>query len=57
MARSNFLKKYDLKYDINLNEAEDYDLWVRISRFGKIANIPEVLFLRRVHDENKCLRE
>ena len=31
-------------------------MWVRISRFGKIANIPEVLFLRRVHDENKCLR-
>ncbi|NHZ86772.1 MAG: hypothetical protein GWP19_13005, partial [Planctomycetia bacterium] len=29
-------------------EAEDYDLWSRISRFAKVANIPEILQQKRV---------
>jgi len=33
-----------------LSQAEDYDLWSRISRIASIANIPEVLQQKRVWD-------
>lgn len=31
--------------------AEDYDLWLRLSREGAIANLPQRLMLLRTHDE------
>jgi glycosyltransferase involved in cell wall biosynthesis len=44
----------DLKlfYNSNLMPAEDYDMWIRISDFGKIANLPSVEFNLRTHDRN-----
>lgn len=39
-----------LKYDLNSEKAEDYDLWVRAAIFGaKITNMPEVLLKYRQH--------
>lgn len=39
-------------YDENYKHIEDYDLWCRIARFGKIANLNENLLLYRWHDSN-----
>lgn len=49
LIRSEAIKS--LRYDPALDSAEDYDLWVRAARAGlKLANIPEVLLMYRVHD-------
>lgn len=32
--------------------AEDYDMWIHISRFGKMANLPSIEFNLRTHDSN-----
>jgi glycosyltransferase involved in cell wall biosynthesis len=49
MLRKNFLIKHKLFYDRDFEPAEDYDLWTRIVSKGKLANIPEVLLVYRVH--------
>lgn len=49
--RTSVLKK--LSYDNSFKDgAEDYDLWVRASKITKIASIPKVLVLYRVHPGN-----
>lgn len=41
-----------LRYDKAWEKAEDYDLWERAAEAGwKMVNVPEVLLLYRVHDE------
>lgn len=40
--------KYRKKYE----PAEDYDLWIRIKRFGKIENIPQILTKMRITPES-----
>jgi len=45
MMRSNLVKKVGYYQS---PEAEDYDLWSRISRIAKVANIPEILQQKRV---------
>jgi glycosyltransferase involved in cell wall biosynthesis len=35
-------------YDERLLVAQDYDLWMRLSRITRLANLPEVLVVRRV---------
>ena len=32
--------------------AEDYDMWMKISKFGKMANLPSIEFNLRTHDNN-----
>lgn len=39
-------------YDDKLIRAQDYDLWYRISRVGKVIQIGEVLLKLRIHQEN-----
>ena len=48
MWRKADFDKYDLRYDQKYKTAEDYDLWVRASRYLNIANIPDVLCRYRV---------
>jgi len=55
MMRTGIAK--DLKYDENFQVCEDYDLWYRISRTGKILNLPEFTTLYRVHDNNMSTRK
>ena len=31
------------------NAADDYDLWLRLSETGKLANIPDVLYMYRIN--------
>ena len=46
------LKKEMFYYDETFRTAQDYELWTRIGLKHKLANIPEVLLLRRVHDKS-----
>ena len=50
MIRKSVLDKHQIFYDTNFEPAEDYDLWVKLSKLGKLHNLQEVLFLYRVHD-------
>ncbi|GAB4257066.1 MAG: glycosyltransferase [Deferrisomatales bacterium] len=38
-------------YDESIRFAQDYDLWCRLLPAGQLANLPEVLYRRRVHGE------
>ena len=50
MATSALYEKF--RYNEQAGIAEDYDLWVRMAvRGARMANIPEVLLLYRVHSE------
>ena len=40
------------KYDESFLESEDYDFWLRIARYYKIANLPEYLVMKRFYKEN-----
>lgn len=53
-ASSIFRKKVFLENNLTYKKetfpAEDYDLWSRAVFFGKLVNIPEVLYKYRIHD-------
>lgn len=49
--RRNFLEQYHLRYDPVFRQTQDYELFTRIARLGKIANIPSVLLRYRQHDK------
>jgi len=44
--------QYKLFYNSELMPAEDYDMWMKISKFGKMANLPSIEFNLRTHDNN-----
>ena len=51
---SMFRKDIALKaggFDPNMIQMEDYDFWLRIAKFGKLANLEEVLAFYRVHSQ------
>lgn len=50
IIRKDTLLKNDLKYNINRNCAQDYDLWIRCTQITKLSNIAQVLLLYRNHD-------
>ena len=43
------LIQYHIEYNEELVYAQDYDLWMRISSFGQICTLPEVLLYYRAH--------
>jgi hypothetical protein len=49
MIRTSTLIDNKINYNTAYEPAEDYDLWVRLSRVGLLHNIQEVLLLYRVH--------
>lgn len=49
MMRRDTLQQHGLKYDEQFRHAEDYGLWVQLSRFGKMANLPAVGLHYRLH--------
>ncbi|MNJ97617.1 putative glycosyltransferase EpsE [compost metagenome] len=49
MFRKEIFNTHGLSYDKSMEPAEDYNLWVDISSIGKLANIGEVLFQYRTH--------
>lgn len=50
MIRTEVLKEN--KYDEAYKHVEDYDLWCRIAKLGKVANIDDELLRYRWHDSN-----
>jgi len=49
MLRKSFLDLHDLKYDEAYPVAQDYDLWIRCSKFSDICFCEEPLLTRRKH--------
>jgi len=47
MMRKNLIKENNLYYNSGYKHAEDYELWVRASKYFPISNIKEVLLLHR----------
>ncbi len=39
-------------YDESIDKSQDYELWLRISKNYKLANIPQYLYMWRSHKEN-----
>ncbi len=52
MFRKNEMKKYNLHYNEDFANAEDYDLWSRAIRYLEVYNIPQVLLMYRWHETN-----
>lgn len=49
MMRTDIMRQYGLYYDVSYGYSEDYELWTRLSRVTKLANIPKVLLKYRIH--------
>lgn len=49
MIRRSVLLNHEFRYDPRIGRAEDYDLWSRLIRSGKIATVPEILLDYREH--------
>lgn len=52
LYRKSAVIKYDLFYDKNYVAAMDYELWSRVFRHVKCANLPDVLLKYRWHENN-----
>ena len=51
MLRSSLFSKQGLRFNQEMAPSDDYDFICRVSLLGKLTNIPEVLFLYRIHDK------
>ncbi|SET25538.1 Glycosyl transferase family 2 [Salinibacillus kushneri] len=52
MIRLRTIKKHNLKYNLNYFVAQDYGMWLQISKVGKLAILPEVLLQYRTGHTN-----
>jgi len=50
MMRKSAINSLSVAYDVSKEPAEDYDLWVRLAKVGKLHNIQEVLLNYRYHE-------
>lgn len=50
LIRKEVFSKYGLTYDERYPHAEDYKLWLEISKIGKLANIEQSCVYYRIHD-------
>jgi glycosyltransferase involved in cell wall biosynthesis len=50
MLRRETLIENKIEYDIECEPAEDYNLWVKLLKYGKISNIKESLVKYRLHE-------
>lgn len=55
MMRREVIYKYDLKYDVSYNAAEDQELWSRAIRIVNFYNLKEPLLKYRVHGNNATI--
>lgn len=49
--RTTFLKKYKFSYDEDILKAQDFELWTRCLKFGKMYVYPQVLLNYRIHEQ------
>lgn len=52
MMRRETIVSNNLFYDVKYSSAQDYDLWLRIRKQFKIANLPDVLLKYRIHKKS-----
>ena len=52
MVRTSVLKAHALNYRIEMNRAEDFDLWNRVALIGDFMYLNDALIKYRVHSEN-----
>jgi len=52
MMRRCIFSKYHIHYNELLTSSQDYDLWFQILPFFDLANLNEILFKYRIHEEN-----
>jgi glycosyltransferase involved in cell wall biosynthesis len=52
MIRKKVLTDHHLSYDTEFTTSQDYDLWVRMSHYCKLANLPEPLLTYRYHTQS-----
>ena len=57
MLRKSVFDKYNLRYYPDYEACEDYELWLRVMRYGAIANLPDMLLKYRWHDDNISVRQ
>ena len=50
MFRAKLIRKYQVKYNTNYLNAGDYELWTRVKKLTKFANIAKPLILYRDHE-------
>lgn len=50
MIRKSFLLNNNIQYNENFKYSQDYELWNRCSRITRIAIIPKICLLYRMHD-------
>ena len=50
--RGCILKKYNLKYNVNYSNSQDYELWSRLSRYTKMGNVQKPLLMYRQSDSS-----
>ena len=50
MIKSEVLKMNKVKYNPKFEFAEDYEMWTKLSEYGKLANIPDILIKYRRHE-------
>jgi hypothetical protein len=51
VLRKNVLEDYQIEYESSYLHAEDYALWIKLSKLGKFHNINQVLLNYRIHEE------
>jgi GT2 family glycosyltransferase len=52
MLRKHTLDSHGIRYDPSFSCAQDYDLWLRLSRVGELANIGQVLLRLHLHEHS-----
>ncbi len=50
MIKSEVLKMNKVKYNPKFEFAEEYEMWTKLSEYGKLANIPDILIKYRRHE-------
>lgn len=49
LLRIDILRRFDLKFDTDFLHAEDYELWTRLIKYGRVHNLKENLTFYRIH--------
>lgn len=56
MFRNDTIKKNQLSYPVAYPHAEDYGFWHELAKYGKIANLNEILIKYRMHGDNISMK-
>lgn len=49
MMRRSVLERETLKYDLDFDTTQDWDLWSRLMQYGQVGNLPDHLVMHRKH--------